>query len=369
MADYDLELVKLRKVYPGGTVAVEGFDLRVERGEFISFVGPSGCGKTTTLRMIAGLESISAGDLLIRGQNFTQVPTERRPTSTIFQNYAIFPHMTVRQNIEFGLHVRKVAAADVKKRVDSIIDKLQLGDIANAKEGSLSGGQKQRLALARGLVTEPEILLLDEPLGALDANLRKSIQEELKILQRELNITFVFVTHAQSEALSMGDRVVVMNSGKVEQISAPFDLYTRPTSPFVARFIGHNKIIEGQLSQAENGRAVVKTRFGTLSGVPSFDTSAASADARVLLVAPSEYVDILPAGAPQDSGQVDTVSGRVSAIDAVGQFVYVTVRLDDDLSIRIETHREKISQRGIDVGGQVDLRWLSERATVVLEAA
>ncbi|MBN9673855.1 ABC transporter ATP-binding protein [Roseibium aggregatum] len=369
MADYDLELVKLRKVYPGGTVAVENFDLRVERGEFISFVGPSGCGKTTTLRMIAGLESISSGDLLIRGHNFTDVPTEKRPTSTIFQNYAIFPHMTVRQNIEFGLHVRKASAPDIKKRVDSIIDKLQLGDIAGAKEGSLSGGQKQRVALARGLVTEPDILLLDEPLGALDANLRKSIQEELKILQRDLNITFVFVTHAQSEALSMGDRVVVMNSGKVEQISAPFELYTRPKSPFVARFIGRNKIIEGQLAQTGNGRAVVQTRFGALSGVPSFDPATSAADAKALLVAPSEYVDILPAGAAADTALTDMVSGQVSAIDAVGHFAYVTVHLDDDLSIRIETHREKIAERGIETGGQVDLRWQPERATVVLEAA
>ena len=143
MSDYDRELVKLRKVYPGGTVAVEEFDLSVKRGEFISFVGPSGCGKTTTLRMIAGLESITSGDLIIRGRNFTDVPTERRPTSTIFQNYAIFPHMTVRQNIEYGLHVRRLGAAEIKKRTDAIIEKLQLGDVVNAKEGALSGGQKQ----------------------------------------------------------------------------------------------------------------------------------------------------------------------------------------------------------------------------------
>jgi ABC-type Fe3+/spermidine/putrescine transport system ATPase subunit len=363
---FDLELVKLRKVYPGGTVAVEGFDLRVERGEFISFVGPSGCGKTTTLRMIAGLEGISSGDLLIRGQNFTDVPTERRPTATIFQNYAIFPHMSVRRNIAFGLEVRGLPSDQVKRRVDAIIDKLQLGDVADARESALSGGQKQRLALARGLVTEPDILLLDEPLGALDANLRKSIQEELKILQRDLNITFVFVTHAQSEALGMGDRVVVMNAGRVEQISAPFELYTRPRSPFVARFIGRNKIIEGILAEAGDGRAVVQTRFGPLKGVAGFAN--APAGAKALVVAPSEYVE-LDAPGRAAGGMDDSVPGQVTGIDAVGQLVYVTVRLDAQQSVRIETHREKIAGRGIGPGSPVVLRWTSERATVVLDAA
>ncbi|MEM8756065.1 MAG: ABC transporter ATP-binding protein, partial [Pseudomonadota bacterium] len=248
MSAFDLELVQLKKVYPGGTLAVEGFDLQVEKGEFISFVGPSGCGKTTTLRMIAGLEDITSGDLLIRGRNFTRVPAEERPTATIFQNYALFPHMTVRENLAFGLEVRKLPTAEVKRKVDAIIDTLELGDVAGAKERNLSGGQKQRVALARGLVTEPDILLLDEPLGALDANLRKSIQEELKILQRELGLTFVFVTHAQSEALAMGDRVVVMNAGRVEQISPPFELYTRPRTAFVARFIGRNMILDGTVA-------------------------------------------------------------------------------------------------------------------------
>ena len=238
MTQFDLELVKLRKVYGGETVAVEDFDLQVSKGEFISFVGPSGCGKTTTLRMIAGLEEITSGDLLIRGRNFTRIPAEKRPTATIFQNYALFPHLTVRENIEFGLKVRGLSSADVKRRTDAIIDKLELGDVSGSKESALSGGQKQRVALARGLAVEPEILLLDEPLGALDANLRKSIQEELKILQREVGITFIFVTHAQSEALSMGDRVVVMNAGRVEQEGTPEELYRRPATPFAARFVG-----------------------------------------------------------------------------------------------------------------------------------
>ncbi len=364
MTAYDLELIKLRKVYPGGTLAVEAFDLQVEKGEFISFVGPSGCGKTTTLRMIAGLEDITGGDLIIRGQNFTNVPAEKRPTATIFQNYAIFPHMTVRQNIAFGLDVRGVPAPDVKRRVDAIIDKLELGDVASSKERALSGGQKQRLALARGLVTEPDILLLDEPLGALDANLRKSIQEELKVLQRELGITFVFVTHAQSEALGMGDRVVVMNAGRVEQISDPFSLYTRPRSPFVARFIGRNKIVPGTLAEAADGIATVKTAFGPLSGVPSFDVAGARVGEAAMLVVPSEYVALHPAGV--GGSEREGIGGTVTALDLIGQVVHASVALEDGTQARLETHRDNIADRDIVKGGDVDLRWSRERATVVL---
>lgn len=368
MSAYDLELIGLRKVYPGGTIAVEGFDLQVDRGEFISFVGPSGCGKTTTLRMIAGLEDITAGELLIRGRDMTHTPTEKRPTATIFQNYAIFPHMNVRKNIEFGLVVRNTPPVEIKRRVDAIIDKLQIGDVADAKEASLSGGQKQRLALARGLVTEPDILLLDEPLGALDANLRKSIQEELRILQRDLNITFIFVTHAQSEALSMGDRVVVMNAGRVEQISPPFELYTRPKSPFVARFIGRNKIIAGELAEADAQRAKVTTRFGTLSGVPSFDQASPPANAQALVVVPSEYVDVRPAGSGEREAETDLVSGKVEILDTVGHVAYLTVALDETQSVRLETHVEQVSGRGIEPGASVDLTWAAERATILLDS-
>ena len=364
MADFDLELIKLQKVYPGGTLAVEGFDLQVEKGEFISFVGPSGCGKTTTLRMIAGLESITSGDLLIRGKAFTRIPAERRPTATIFQNYAIFPHMTVSQNIAFGLEVRGLDQNEVKTRVGNIIEKLELGDVANAKEAALSGGQKQRVALARGLVTQPDILLLDEPLGALDANLRKSIQEELKILQRELGITFVFVTHAQSEALAMGDRVVVMNAGRVEQISPPFELYTRPKSAFVARFIGRNKILEGDLLGVENGRAAVQTEVGTLSGVAGFEQ--AQAGARAMIVTPSEYVRLGVDGAGEAENQV---AGTVQSLVQVGQIFHISMSLGAGIDVRLETHEKEFAGRGIEPGARVDLTWAADRSTVVLDAA
>jgi len=367
MSVFDLELIKIQKIYPGGTLAVEGFDLRVTKGEFISFVGPSGCGKTTTLRMIAGLESITSGDLMIRGRNFTHVPAEQRPTATIFQNYAIFPHMTVWQNLAFGLEVRGLPASEIKSRVGAMVEKLELGDVVNARESALSGGQKQRVALARGLVTQPEIILLDEPLGALDANLRKSIQEELKLLQRELGITFVFVTHAQSEALAMGDRVVVMNAGKVEQISPPFELYTRPKSVFVARFIGRNKIIEGDLAGIEGGKARVRTAAGMLSGVPGF--ADAPAGSRALVVTPSEYVDLQPPGSAPASDEFNSISGQVQSVEKVGQVVYVGMHIANGLDVRLETHMAEIAGRGVEPGAQMDLRWRVDRATVVLDAA
>lgn len=365
MTQYDLELQDIGKVYPGGNLAVEAFNLQVERGEFISFVGPSGCGKTTTLRMIAGLEDITSGRLLIRGRDYTDVAAERRPTATIFQNYAIFPHMTVRQNIGFGLEVRRVEAAERNRRVDEIIEKLHLGDVADATETSLSGGQKQRLALARGLVTEPDILLLDEPLGALDANLRKSIQEELKLLQRSLNITFVFVTHAQSEALSMGDRVVVMNAGRVEQISPPFELYTRPRTPFVARFIGRNSLFSGQLAGTEDNRAVVQTGLGVFHGTPAFASNEVPTGSPAMVVVPSEYVEIDGAAEFSNTSQRDSVEGVVSDLDRVGQFAYSTVELDDGRSLRLETYFENLAGRGVEPGGRVTLSWEPGRATVV----
>ncbi len=361
--DYDLELVKLEKIFPNSTVAVDAFDLRVERGEFISFVGPSGCGKTTTLRMIAGLEDVTSGKILIRGEDVTEMPTERRPTSTIFQNYAIFPHMTVRENVSFGLEVRRFAADEIRRRTDDILDKLQLTDIADAKERSLSGGQKQRIALARGLAVEPDILLLDEPLGALDANLRKSIQEELKLLQRRLGITFVFVTHAQSEALGMADRVVVMNQGRVEQISAPFDLYTRPKTPFVARFIGRNKILPGTIKGSDGDTAMVETSFGILSGQRNYDDAGRTGPG--MIVVPSEYVDVHPFDGEGGSDGLDRVTGTIRAIDRVGQLMFLSVDLDDRTEVRIESHVDKLGDRGLAPTTKVHLSWQADRATVV----
>ena len=334
---HDLELIKLGKTYANGAPAVIDFDLTVPKGEFVSLVGPSGCGKTTTLRMIAGFETITSGDILIHGRNVSDVPAEKRPTSTIFQNFALFPHMTVRENIEYGLRVKGLSPADRRARVDRMMERLNLGPIAGQRPAGLSGGQRQRVALARGLVVEPDILLLDEPLGALDANLRKAIQHELKLLQRNVGITFIFVTHAQSEALMLSDRVVVMNRGRAEQVSTPHELYTRPQCEFVARFIGRNTLLAGTMQGHADGIAAVETASGRLRG--RLNGSSPAEGAAAVLSIPSEAVDVVDAGLP--AGQRDRLPGRLVSRLLIGTAVQLTVALDDGQEVTVESHLSK----------------------------
>jgi len=357
---HDLELVQLGKVFPNGTPAVVAFDLRVEKGEFVSFVGPSGCGKTTTLRMIAGFETATSGDILVRGRNISGLPPERRPTSTIFQNFALFPHMTVRQNIEYGLRVRNMSAAERRKRVDAMIERLELGPVADQRSTGLSGGQRQRVALARGLVVEPDILLLDEPLGALDANLRKTIQHQLKLLQRNLGITFVFVTHAQSEALTLSDRIVVMNRGRPEQISDPYELYTRPRSAFVARFIGRNTLLKGTVTDITDGIATLNTAVGPLRG--SVNGAHFALGAAALLSIPSEALDIAEESQPgADPGT--RLVGRLLGRTDLGTTVQIRAALQDGQEIVIENHRDSFPPGWSQ--GDAAFTWQAADATVV----
>ena len=355
---YDLELVKLGKTFPNGTPAVVEFDLQVTKGEFISFVGPSGCGKTTTLRMIAGFEAVSSGDILIQGRNIGDLPPERRPTSTIFQNFALFPHMTVRQNIEYGLRVKKQQAAERRRRVDGIVERLGLGSVAEQRPTGLSGGQRQRVALARGLVVEPDILLLDEPLGALDANLRKSIQHELKLLQRNIGITFVFVTHAQSEALLLSDRIVVMNRGRAEQVAAPHELYTRPRTEFVARFIGRNTILGGRVLGCSGGLVTLETTHGTLRGRASGAVPMPGTQA--VLSVPSEAMEVANAAAAAGG---DGLAGRLVSRLLIGTAVQVEVLLADGQEVTIESHASKYPP-SLE-GEAVTLSWDPADATVI----
>ncbi|MFT3688539.1 ABC transporter ATP-binding protein [Paenirhodobacter sp.] len=336
---HDLELIQVGKTYADGTKAVSDFNLKVGQGEFVAFLGPSGCGKSTTLRMIAGFEDITEGEILIKGQNVSHTPPEKRPTSMIFQNYALFPHMTVRQNIGFGLDVKGLPKAERDRKVERILDMFGLTDFADRKADRLSGGQRQRIALARGLVVEPDILLLDEPLGALDANLRRIIQNELKLLQRELGITFVFVTHAQSEALGLSDRVVVMSNGLVEQISAPKDLYLRPQTPFVADFIGNNTVIEGRARAA----GLIDTAYGPIAGVGGEGASVA--------VIPAEAFRLAPSGAPDEIRLPGTVTFR-QLVGAAGHF---RVRLSDGREVKVETHSETPEARSTRPGDTITL--------------
>jgi ABC-type Fe3+/spermidine/putrescine transport system ATPase subunit len=362
----DLQLAHVGKVYDNGTPAVIDFNLDVSKGEFIAFLGPSGCGKTTTLRMIAGFETISEGDIFIRGNRINNVPPERRPTAMIFQNYALFPHMSVRANVRFGLDVKKVPAAERDAKVERILEKLSLTDVGDLKPERLSGGQKQRIALARALVVEPDILLLDEPLGALDANLRKSIQNELKLLQRHLGVTFVFVTHAQSEALALSDRIVVMNAGRIEQVSAPYDLYTRPQTLFVAQFIGRNALIGGKVISVDADGCRLDTAFGELVGMPNAATPRAGAVAS--LAVPAEAIDILPAATPinyfTETYGSRPVRGTVESIQQVGHIVQLVIIIGAAQPIIVEGHADKYAGRFRD-GEDVQLAWKKSVATLV----
>ena len=247
MSRGEIELVGLVKRY-GDVVAVDGIDLEMPGGEFFTMLGPSGCGKTSTLRLIAGFEKLDSGSIKLDGVDMSAKPPHKRPVNTVFQSYALFPHMTVAENVAFGLRYKKVGKAETARRVGEAMELVQLGTLASRRPGQLSGGQQQRVALARAIVLEPPVLLLDEPLGALDARLRVDLQVELKRIQETLGITFVYVTHDQDEALTMSDRVAVMKGGRVEQCGEPRVLYEEPATAFVANFLGTSNLIPATVS-------------------------------------------------------------------------------------------------------------------------
>ena len=246
MADNIIELRHISKVYSdNGFKAVDDFNLEVKRGEFVTFLGPSGCGKTTTLRMIAGFEMPTSGEILLNGEDISQLPANKRPINTVFQRYALFPHMNIYDNIAFGLKLKKLPKEEIRKKVKRVLDIVDLEGFENRKISTLSGGQQQRIAIARALVNEPEILMLDEPLGALDLKMRQEMQLELKHMHDELGITFIYVTHDQEEALTMSDKIVVLSEGRIQQIGTPEAIYNEPQNAFVADFIGESNIFKG----------------------------------------------------------------------------------------------------------------------------
>ncbi len=251
-----LEIESLRKSFGPHTV-VQSFDLAVEKGEFISFLGPSGCGKTTTLRMVAGFEQPNSGRIAIGGKDVTGLRANQRQIGMVFQSYALFPNMTVAENVAYGLKIARRPASEIRARVEEMLALIKLPAMAQRYPHQLSGGQQQRVALARALSINPQVLLLDEPLSALDAKIRISLREEIRAVQRKLGITTIYVTHDQEEALSISDRIVVMNEGRIDQVGTPFEIYNRPKTPFVASFVGTLNIVQGQVVDAAAGRILV----------------------------------------------------------------------------------------------------------------
>ncbi len=268
MADAVVELEKVTKVF-GGVVAVDHLDLEIRRGEFFSMLGPSGCGKTTTLRIIGGFEEPTEGVVKLAGRDITDVPAFKRDINTVFQSYGLFPHLNVYDNIAFGLRRKHVDAQEIQRRVGEALELVNLGKLGKRRPSQLSGGQQQRVALARALVNRPTVLLLDEPLGALDLKLRKQMQLELKRIQDEVGITFIFVTHDQEEAMTISDRIAVMNRGRIEQLGTPDVVYEHPASVFVAEFLGTSNLLEGKFTGVRDGSGWVDLGDGHVIRIPA----------------------------------------------------------------------------------------------------
>jgi len=264
-----LDLIGLTKVFTGGTVAVDDVNLHVDHGEYVVLLGPSGCGKTTTLRMIGGHEYPSEGDIVLDGQSLVDLPPHKRPTTTVFQHFALFPHRSVLDNVAFGLKMEGMGKADRHAKAMEALDMVGLTELRGRKPAALSGGQQQRVALARVLVTKPKALLLDEPLGDLDRLLQLRMRVELRNLQRQLGLMFIHVTHNQEEALSMADRIVVMNEARIQQVADPLTIATKPATELVARFMGDNNIISGKVAKGENGRVVIEDENVQVSIAPA----------------------------------------------------------------------------------------------------
>jgi putative spermidine/putrescine transport system ATP-binding protein len=302
----------------GGLTAVHRMDLDIEEGSFVTLLGPSGCGKTTTLRMIAGLLEPSEGEIVIKGRSVTRIPIHKRNLGIVFQNYALFPHKTIFDNVAFGLRYRDIPRGEIAGKVARALDLVQLPDMGDRFPRQLSGGQQQRIALARAIVIEPDVLLLDEPLSALDANLREDMRVELKRIQVHLGITTIFVTHDQSEALAMSDRIVVMSKGHVEQVGAPEDVYRSPTSAFVARFLGNANLVEGRVGRSDGESvSVAVDGIGEIL-VPASRSRGIGGGAAANIVVRAEKLFLSAEG---DTPHADALSlpGEVTAVDYQGQ--------------------------------------------------
>lgn len=347
----------------GEVVAVDDVSIRIQDGEFFSLLGPSGCGKTTTLRMIGGFEMPNAGTISIMGERQGFKPPYQRPVNTVFQNYALFPHMTVAQNIAFGLEMKKVPKNEVKDRVQEMLNLVQLPKMGKRKPKQLSGGQRQRIALARALINQPKVLLLDEPLGALDLKLRKDMQLELKAIQERVGITFIYVTHDQEEAITMSDRIAVMSEGKVLQIGTPEDIYEHPRNLFVADFIGESNFIPGTVK-----------KFGEKFGLEISDGRTLAAgwvepdveigEAAVISVRP-EKLHIYPEEGSPEMEAMSKTTGVIEQSVYIGTDTRYAVRLTEKNIVQVRQQNMVRGGTHLKAGVKVNLFWDSENARIL----
>ncbi|MFD4901277.1 ABC transporter ATP-binding protein [Streptomyces sp. NPDC058411] len=352
----DVRLTGISKTY-GSFTAVHPLDLTVPQGSFFALLGASGCGKTTTLRMIAGLEEATTGTVSLGGRDITDLPPYKRPVNTVFQSYALFPHLDVSENVAFGLRRRGIKS--VKKQVGEMLDLVQLGDFARRKPHQLSGGQQQRVAVARALINHPQVLLLDEPLGALDLKLRRQMQLELKRIQTEVGITFIHVTHDQEEAMTMADTVAVMNGGRVEQLGAPADLYENPRTTFVANFLGTSNLIEGEI--VSTGTDVVVSAGGGKLRLPGGRCpSPAESGGKLLVGVRPEKISLAHT---DDAGAIPDGRNRVTGRITDSSFIGVSTQyvVESPAGTALQVYEQNIERDGRLVpGADVVLHWNPE---------
>jgi spermidine/putrescine transport system ATP-binding protein len=345
----ELRLVGLEKAYDG-VPAVRGIDLEIGAGEFFSLLGPSGCGKTTTLRMIGGFEEPTGGRIVLDGAELAAVPAHKRPVNTVFQSYALFPFLDVWDNVAFGLRYQKVTKVQKAQRVGEILDLVRMGDFAQRRPAALSGGQQQRVALARALVLNPVVLLLDEPLGALDAQLRKHLQLELKTVQESVGITFVYVTHDQEEALTMSDRIAVMRDGRVEQVGPPREIYSSPASAYVASFLGSANVLDVEVLGPDGPDVMV--RSGALTMRVEADSRAVLVGRGKVVVRPERLV-LRPGGGGEPGA--NSVTGLVDRIVYLGPATHVVVRLSDGQTLLAAMPNTGATALALDTGSAVEI--------------
>jgi spermidine/putrescine transport system ATP-binding protein len=353
-SDSDIRLEGVTKRF-AETLAVDDLSLEIERGSFFAMLGPSGCGKTTTLRMIGGFEDPTAGRVFLGGADVTDHPPFRRDVNTVFQSYALFPHLTVERNVSFGLERRKLGKDEIRRRVGEILELVQLTGLGARRPSQLSGGQQQRVALARALVNHPRALLLDEPLGALDLRLRRQLQIELKRIQQEVGITFVHVTHDQEEALTMADTIAVMNEGRIEQMGSGEELYERPHTEFVANFLGLSNLLDGSVSARGGEMATFQTEEGERVLVPEARVAAAGDGALRVGVRPEKIEIAL--GDPQTNGAVNRVHGRVSVASFLGVSIHYLVTTPAGRELTVIAPNRDVGAESIGPGRDVVLTW------------
>jgi spermidine/putrescine transport system ATP-binding protein len=351
----------------GDIAAVRDMSLDITRGEFFTMLGPSGCGKTTTLRMVAGFEEPSEGRVLLDGEDVTGRPAFKRSTNTVFQSYALFPHLSVEKNVAFGLQRKKLDRAEIRRRVSEELERVGLAAEAKRRPAQLSGGQQQRVALARALVNRPGVLLLDEPLGALDLKLRKQLQVELKRIQREVGITFMYVTHDQEEALTMSDRIGVMNRGVIEQVADPETVYERPATTFVAGFIGVSNLMPGVVTSANGATAELRLDAGPT--VRTAEAGGARAGERAHAVVRPEKLALRAAGHAAHDGRA-SVEGHVESSLYLGTATQMVVRLRDGTRMTVLVPNADIEARRElpSPGDPARLSWSDENIHIVREA-